>query len=316
MKKKKILIVGTRTWELTSIHMKYFVEEGANIVGVIESPTDKITSSTTGGSKSKPLNEWVEELDIPSIMSGDPKSKMVHEWVKTLQPDIIVVIGYQFLLPKEFLELAPMGVVNFHSSLLPRHCGKHPGFWTIWYGDKYSGMTIHQMDEGLDTGKVLYQNIVPVKNVDSVDTLYERIWGNDRALVKGFLAELEVGELGQYIPEIVGLSEYTYNYTPTEKDYELDFRYDAQTNANRCSMKQGEFFIPTADGEKIYPISYRVANEVGNSRNFKIGEPYLYEDSIAYVTPNKLFVIDSFMLQGEPFFGNGWCRAQGSKRIR
>jgi len=312
---KKILIVGTRTWELTSIHMKYFVEEGANIVGVIESPTDKITSSTTGGSKSKPLNEWVEDLDIPSIMSGDPKSKMVHEWVKSLQPDIIVVIGYQFRLPKDFLELAPLGVVNFHTSLLPRHCGKHPGFWTIWYGDKTSGMTIHQMDEGIDTGEVLYFNTVPVKNFDTVDTLYKRIWDNDRDLVKNFLEDLESGELRSCIPTLDDLPEYTYNYTPTEKDYELDFRYDAQTNANRCIMKPGEFYVRTAAGEKVFPIAYRVANEVGNSRNFKVGESYLYGDSIAYVTPNKLFVIDSFMLHGEPYAGNGWCQAQGAKRI-
>jgi len=313
---KKILIVGTRTWELTSIHMKYFVEEGANIVGVIESPTDTITSTTTGGSKSKPLNEWAEELDIPSIMSGDPKSKMVHEWVKSLQPDIIVVIGYQFLLPKEFLDLAPLGVVNFHTSLLPRHCGKHPAFWTIWYGDKASGMTIHQMDEGLDTGEVLYWNVVPVENGDTVDTLYKRIWDNDRELVKHFLEDLEVGELGCFVSGLDRLPEYTYNYTPTERDYELDFRYDAQTNANRCSMKPTEFYVRTKAGEKVYPLKYRVVEEVSNSRNFRVGEPYLYEDSIAYVTPNKLFVIDSFMLFGEPFDGNGWCQAQGAKRIK
>ena len=318
---RKILIVGTRTWEFTSIHMKYFVEEGANIVGVIESPTDTITSTTTGGSKSKPLNEWAEELDIPSIMSGNPKSNMVHEWVKTLQPDIIVVIGYQFPLPKEFLELAPLGAVNFHTSHLPRHCGKHPAFWTIWYGDKVSGMTIHQMDEGLDTGRVLYWNSVPVKNGDTVDTLYKRIWDNDGDIVKYFLEDLEVSDpwlstLGSYIPELDDSPDYTYNYTPVERDYELDFRYDAQTNANRCSMKPTEFYVRAEAGEKVYPLKYRVVEEVSNSRNFKLGEPYLYGDSIAYVTPNKLFVIDSFMLFGEPFTGNAWCQAQGAKRIR
>lgn len=318
MKNKKILIVGTRTWELTSVHMKYFVEEGANIVGVIESPTDKITSSTTGGSKSKPLNEWAEELDIPSIMSGDPKSKMVHEWVKTLQPDIIVVIGYQFLLPKAFLELAPLGVVNFHTSLLPRHCGKHPGFWSIWYGDRYSGMTIHQMDDGLDTGQVLYYNMVSIKNGDTVDSLYERIWKEDEKLVAKFLEDLDSNEgLGEWDAlDRLDEQDYSYNYTPSEEDYELDFRYDAQTNANRCSMKPTEFYVRSKSGEKVHPLTYRVISEVGNSRNFKIGEPYLYEDSIAYVTPNKLFVIDSFLLFGEPFTGNGWCKSQGAKRIK
>ena len=309
----KILIVGTRTWELTSIHMKYFVEEGANIVGVIESPTDIITSSTSGGSKNKPLNEWAEDLGIPIVMSGKPGDKLLHEWVKDLQPDLIVVIGYQFLLPKAFLELAPLGVVNFHTSHLPRHCGKHPGFWTIWYGDKTSGMTIHQMDEGLDTGKVLYSNSVKVEAGDTVDTLYERIWENDRDLVKRLLEDLEKGEIK---PTMGELPEYTYNYTPTERDYELDFRYDAQTNSNRCSMKPTEFYVYTQEKNKVYPLKYRVVDEVGNSRKFKIGEPYLYENSVAYVTPNKLFVIDSVLLLGETIADNSWCEASDTKRIK
>ena len=316
--KKRILFIGTRTWELTSVHLQYFIEEEANIVGFIESPTDSITSTTSGGSKSTPINEVADSHHLPILQTSDLKNKLVHEWVKSLQPDIIVVVGYQFLLPKEFLDLAPMGAVNFHTSLLPRHCGKHPGFWSIWYGDRYSGMTIHQMDNGLDTGQVLYFNMVSIKNGDTVDSLYERIWKEDEKLVAKFLEDLDSNEgLGEWDAlDALDEQDYSYNYTPSEEDYELDFRYDAQTNANRCSMKPTEFYVRNEAGDKVYPLKYRVVEEVSNSRNFRIGEPYLYEDSIAYVTPNKLFVIDSFLLFGEPFTGNGWCKSQGAKRIK
>lgn len=300
--------MGTRTWELTSIHLKYFVEAGANIVGFLESPTDTITSTTSGGSKNKPIHEVAEELNLPIIKSGKPKDPEVQEWVRNLTPDIVVVIGYQFFLPKDFLEIAPMGVVNFHTSLLPRHCGRHPGFWTIWYGDKMSGMTIHQMDEGLDTGKVLMRNLVPVENGDTVDTLYKRIWDADEVLVKEFLEVLESGSFGE--PE--DSYGYTYNYVPNEKDFELDFRYEAQTNANRCGIKPEKFYFMFGE-TKVFPVKYRVIDEPIESRNFRIGVVYKYQNSVVLVSPYQWFVADEVMIDGELHTDNSW--AEGAKII-
>lgn len=308
MNQKRILIVGTRTWELTSIHLKYFIQEGANIVGFLESPTDTITSTTSGGSKNKPIHVVAEELKLPIIQSGNPKDPELQNWVRNLNPDIIVVIGYQFFLPKKFLEIAPLGVVNFHTSLLPRHCGRHPGFWTIWYGDKTSGMTIHQMDDGLDTGKALMRNLVPVENGDTVDTLYKRIWDADEELVKDFLKALEQGSFEE--PE--DDCGYTYNYVPTEKDYELDLRYDAQTNANRCSMKPESFYFMFGD-QKVFPMKYRVIEEPVPSRNFRIGVIYQYKDSVVLVSPHKWFVVDEVLISAKIHKGSSW--AEGAKRI-
>ena len=310
--KKRILIIGTRTWELTSIHLKYFVDAKANIVGFLESPTDTITSTTSGGSINQPIHEVAAELDLPIIQSGDPKDPAIHEWIANLAPDIIVVIGYQFLLPKEFLELAPLGVVNFHTSLLPRHCGRHPGFWTIWYGDKYSGMTVHQMDEGLDTGAVLYRNLVPVENGDTVDSLYQRIWNHDKELVEMFLNELESKDVLGDPSVLEELDDYSYNYVPSEQDFELDFRYDAQTNANRCSMKPGAFYV-TVDGMKVVPTKYHVLKEPIDKRNFKIQTPYIYKDWVVYMTSNGWFAIEEVEILGETHTGAAW--ATKAKRI-
>ena len=60
MRNKRIVIIGTRTWELTSIHMEYFVNNDANIVGILESPTEGITTTTSGGSSSKPIHVIAE----------------------------------------------------------------------------------------------------------------------------------------------------------------------------------------------------------------------------------------------------------------
>ena len=294
MRNKRIVIIGTRTWELTSIHMDYFVKNDANIVGVLESPTEGITTTTSGGSSSKPIHEVAAEQNIP-IICGKPKDEGVMDQVREWNPDIVVVIGYQFFLPDEFLNIAPMGVVNFHTSLLPRHCGRHPGFWTIWYGDEQSGMCVHFMDSGLDTGEIAYKSYVPVENGDTVDTLYDRIWKNDEGIVKQLLDDIESNSIPRTPQD---KSEYTYNYVPHEKDFELDFRQTAQLLVNRCTVKPNKSYI-VLNGTQ-YPVSTcKVIDEPTTSRNFKLNTPYNHKENLIYMTPNQWLQVDELIVNDQ-----------------
>ena len=294
MSKKRIVIIGTRTWELTSIHLEYFIKNDANIVGILESPTEGITTTTSGGSSSKPINVVAEEQNIP-IICGKPKDAGVMDQVREWAPDVVVVIGYQFFLPDEFLNIPPMGVLNFHTSLLPRHCGRHPGFWTIWYGDQQSGMAVHFMDSGLDTGEIAYKSYVPVEDGDTVDSLYDRIWKSDEAVVKQLLDDVE----GDCVPKTPqDKSEYTYNYVPHEKDFELDFRQTAQLLVNRHLVKPNKSYI-VLNGEQ-YPVSQCVAiDEPTTSRNFKLNTPYECQGNLVYMTPNQWLKIDELLVNDE-----------------
>ena len=298
MRKKRIVIIGTRTWELTSIHLDYFIKNNANIVGILESPTEGITTTTSGGSSSRPINVAAEELSIP-IICGKPKDEGVMNQLREWAPDIIVVIGYQFFLPDEFLNIPPMGVVNFHTSLLPRHCGRHPGFWTIWCGDKQSGMAVHFMDSGLDTGEIAYKSYVSVENGDTVDSLYDRIWKNDECVVKQLLEDVD-NDCVPRMPQ--DKSEYTYNYVPHEKDFELDFRQPAQLLVNRHLVKLYKSCI-ILNGEKYPVFKCTAIDEPTTSRNFKLNTPYEYNGNLVYMTPNKWLQIDLLVLFGEPCSG-------------
>ena len=298
MRKKRIVIIGTRTWELTSIHLDYFIKNNANIVGILESPTEGITTTTSGGSSSRPINVAAEELSIP-IICGKPKDEGVMDQLREWAPDIIVVIGYQFFLPDEFLNIPPMGVLNFHTSLLPRHCGRHPGFWTIWCGDKQSGMAVHFMDSGLDTGEIAYKSYVSVENGDTVDSLYDRIWNNDECVVKQLLEDVD-NDCVPRMPQ--DKSEYTYNYVPHEKDFELDFRQPAQLLVNRHLVKLYKSCI-ILNGEKYPVFKCTAIDEPTTSRNFKLNTPYEYNGNLVYMTPNKWLQIDLLVLFGEPCSG-------------
>lgn len=294
MRNKRIVIIGTRTWELTSIHMEYFVKNDANIVGILESPTEGISTTTSGGSSSKPIDVVAEEQQIP-IICGKPKDEGVMDQVREWAPDVVVVIGYQFFLPDEFLNIPPMGVVNFHTSLLPRHCGRHPGFWTIWYGDEQSGMAVHFMDSGLDTGEIAYKSYVPVENGDTVDSLYDRIWKNDETIVKQLLDDIESDSIPRTPQD---KSEYTYNYVPHEKDFEFDFRQSAQLLVNRHLVKPQKSYIVLGDTQ--YPVSACSAiDEPTTSRNFKLNTPYECNGQLVFMTPNQWLQVDELLLDGQ-----------------
>tara|TARA_R110000772_G_scaffold173887_1_gene285799 strand:+ start:60 stop:1004 length:945 start_codon:yes stop_codon:yes gene_type:complete len=298
MRKNRIVLVGTRTWELTSIYIDYFVKNNANIVGILESPIEGITTTTSGGSSSKPINVVAEERDIP-IICGKPKDKSVINQLREWAPDIIVVIGYQFFLPDEFLSIAPKGVLNFHTSLLPRHCGRHPGFWTIWYGDKQSGMTVHFMDSGLDTGDIAYKSYVSVKDGDTVDTLYDRIWKGSEWIVKDLLGRID----RDCIPRTPQTkSRYTYNYVPNDKDFEFDFRQPAQVLVNRHLVKPFKSYI-TLNNKQYIVAKCSAIEEPTTSRNFKLNIPYEYNGNLVYMTPNKWLQIDLLNIYGEPYSG-------------
>ena len=298
MRTKRIVIIGTRTWELTSIHMEYFVKNNANIVGILESPTEGITTTTSGGSSSKAIHVIAEEQSIP-IICGKPKDEGVMDQLREWAPDMIVVIGYQFFLPDEFLNIPPMGVVNFHTSLLPRHCGRHPGFWTIWHGDKQSGMAVHFMDSGLDTGEIAYKSYVDLEDGDTVDTLYDRIWKNDEGMVKQLLDDIDNDSVPRTPQD---KSEYTYNYVPHEKDFEFDFRQPAQLLVNRHLVKPYKSYV-ILNGTQ-YPVYECTAiDEPTTSRNFKLNTPYECNGNLVYMTPNKWLQIDQLTVDGDHHSG-------------
>ncbi|TDJ65459.1 MAG: methionyl-tRNA formyltransferase [Proteobacteria bacterium] len=95
--------------------------------------------------------------------------------LQALQPDVIVVVAYGLILPKAVLELSPYGCVNVHASLLPRWRGAAPVARAIEAGDSTTGVTIMQMDEGLDTGPILDQSSLPIGDTDTSQTLHDRL---------------------------------------------------------------------------------------------------------------------------------------------
>ena len=98
----------------------------------------------------------------------------VHE-LRQLAPELIVVVAYGQILPQPLLDIPNYGSLNVHTSLLPRHRGAAPIQWAILSGDSETGVTIMKMDVGLDTGPILTTRSTPIFNVDTAQTLHDRL---------------------------------------------------------------------------------------------------------------------------------------------
>ena len=117
------------------------------------------------------------------------------ELLQSIAPDLIVVVAYGCILPKEVLELPRLGCINVHVSLLPKYRGSAPIQWAVLNGDEKTGVSIMQMDEGLDTGDVLCCREITIDPEETSAELFEKVTVHSARLLCESLAPIAAGEL-------------------------------------------------------------------------------------------------------------------------
>jgi methionyl-tRNA formyltransferase len=138
---------------------------------------------------------WAHARGVPVLQPEKVRDGRLAADLARLAPDLLVVVAYGRILGPDLLRLAPHGAVNVHASLLPRHRGAAPIQWSIAAGDRETGVTIMQMDEGLDTGDVLLQRAIPILPAEDGEALARRLSAlGGEALVEA-LALLEAGRI-------------------------------------------------------------------------------------------------------------------------
>ena len=144
-----------------------------------------------------PVKVLAEENGIKVYQPEKIKNSNAAEIIRELNPDVIVVVAYGKILPKEILEIAKFGCINVHASLLPKYRGAAPIQWAVLNGDKETGVTVMQMDEGLDTGDMILVEMTEIGENETSEELFERlsVLGGE-ALIKA----LELIESGKAEP--------------------------------------------------------------------------------------------------------------------
>lgn len=171
-----------------------------------------------------PVKEVAVKYEIPVYTPQKVKDPEFVETLKQISCDIIVVVAFGQLLSKEILDFPKYGCVNVHASLLPRWRGAAPIQWSILEGDKKTGVTIMQMDVGLDTGDMLATQEVPLLGTETGESLFDQLSTLGGPLLLKTLEEIENGEVK---PVKQKDEESTYAKMLTREMGELDFQEEA-----------------------------------------------------------------------------------------
>lgn len=173
--------------------LEALVKTGHEVAGVV-TRTDK-PAGRGRAVAAPPVKQAAERLGLAVYQ---PKRIREPEFIETLRgiaPDAVVVAAYGQILPKEILTLPRFGCINIHASLLPKGRGAAPINWAVIRGETETGVTIMQMDEGMDTGAVLMQERVPIGPKDTAESLTEKLSVLGASMIAKALPLLEAGEL-------------------------------------------------------------------------------------------------------------------------
>lgn len=169
--KFKVIFMGTPDFAVPCL--RALVEMGENVVSVITQPDRE-----KGRGKKiqiSPVKKFALAQGLPVLQPDKVKQREFKEIIKQIAPDLIVVVAYGQILDKEILEIPPYGCINVHASLLPKYRGAAPIQHAILNGEKITGITTMYMDEGMDTGDIIYEEELVIKEEETFGELHDRM---------------------------------------------------------------------------------------------------------------------------------------------
>ena len=186
-----VLFMGTPDFAKESLEA--VVNSGYNVIGVVTNP-DKPKGR---GMKMipSPVKEFALEKNIPVYqpLKVRNNTEFIDE-MKVLNPDVICVVAYGKILPKEILDMPKLGCINVHGSLLPKYRGAAPIQWAVLNGDKQTGITTMYMDIGMDTGDMILKETVDIGEDETTGELWERLSSLGGKLLVDTLKLIEEGK--------------------------------------------------------------------------------------------------------------------------
>lgn len=186
----KILFMGTPDFAQASLSALY--DAKYDIVGVVTNP-DKPKGR---GMKlvASPVKEFAMQKGLKIYQPTKIKNnEEIIEEIKKLNPDVICVVAYGKILPKEIISIPRLGCINVHASLLPQYRGAAPIQWAVLNGDKKTGVTTMYMDEGMDTGDMILKQEVDIGEEETTGELWERLASIGANLLVETLKQIEKG---------------------------------------------------------------------------------------------------------------------------
>lgn len=252
----KVIFMGTPDFSVGTLEA---LIEAGHEVALVVTQSDK-PKGRGGKMQYTPVKEVAVAHNIPVYQPKRIREPECIEELRKYNADIMVVIAFGQILPKEILEMTPYGCVNVHASLLPSYRGAAPIQWAVINGEKVSGVTTMQMNEGLDTGDMLLKVEIPLDEKETGGSLHDKLAEAGARLCVETLDALKAGTV---TPEKQGDSPTAYAKMLDKHMGKIDWK---------MSAKEIERLIR---GLNPWPSAYTRWNE--NDKGMKIWEAEVAE---------------------------------------
>lgn len=186
--------------------LEAIVAAGHTVTAVVTQP-DK-AKGRSGQAQFPPVKECAVKHGIPVFQPVKIKAPEAVEELKKFEADIFVVAAFGQILSKEILDMPKFGCVNIHASLLPKYRGAAPINWCIINGEKETGVTIQQMNEGIDTGDILAAKSMAIAPDETAESLFDKLSRLGAELIVETLPKIERGEITP-VPQDEALASHT-----------------------------------------------------------------------------------------------------------
>jgi methionyl-tRNA formyltransferase len=222
----RVVFLGTPAFAVASLDA--LARAGHEIAAVVAQPD---RPAGRGQALREPATKaWARGRGVRVLQPEKVRDGKLAAELAALRPDVLAVAAYGRILGKDLLDLAPHGAVNVHGSLLPRYRGAAPIQWAVANGEAETGVSIMQMDEGLDTGDVLLQRALAIGPDETAEALSPRLAAVGAAALVEALALAEAGAL---VPVRQDPARATLAPILTKEDGRIDWTCPASAIAAR-----------------------------------------------------------------------------------
>ena len=288
----KILFMGTPDFAVFTL--RALIDAGHEICAVVTQP-DKPRGRGYAMTP-PPVKVCAAEAGIPVLQPATLRDEHIAAELAGYAPQVIVVVAYGKILPKNILDLPPYGCINLHGSLLPEYRGAAPMQRAILDGKPVTGVTTMYMAEGMDTGDMLLRREISIEESDNFEDIHDKLGKIGAVLMLETLEKLEAGTLTP-VPQDDSLA--TYAAKITKDDCLVCFDTDARTVHNRI---RGLSPIPlafthTPDGKLLKLVSARIAEE--DQAHDTPGEILSLEDGITVACRTGSLTVTGVLPEGK-----------------
>lgn len=293
MKDLRIVFMGTPDFAVTIL--RHLVEHNYNIVGVI-------TAADKPAGRGRQLNEsavkkYAVSQNLTVLQPTNLKSESFLEDLKLLNADLQVVVAFR-MLPKAVWQMPKLGTFNLHASLLPEYRGAAPIHWAIINGEEKTGVTTFFIDEKIDTGEIILQSSINIKEDETVGSLHDRLMYLGANLVSETVDKIEEGEIKtKKQPDLEEKQAPKLFAENTQIDWSkpLSIIYNKIRGLNPFPAA---WTIIQNNEEQLKAKIYEV-EKVKEDHNYKIGKLITSKSELKVAVTDGFIIIDQIKIAGK-----------------